>query len=87
VLDAVGASGTLSVGANVSASSTGTVSAIANTFTDTAGSITGGMFEYAPDTASAVVLGTGGNLVDLTGVATSNIRIGEANGGTATATA
>ena len=33
-----------------------------------------------------MVLGTGGNLVDLTGVATSNVRIGEANGGTATAT-
>ena len=86
VLDAVGASGTLSVGANIAASSTGTVSAIANTFTDTAGSITGGMFEYAPDTASAVVLGTAGNLVDLTGVATSNVRIGEANGNSATAT-
>jgi filamentous hemagglutinin family protein len=41
------------------------------------GSVTGGTFELAPKASgTAFVLGTGGNLVDYTGIGATNVRIG-----------
>jgi filamentous hemagglutinin family protein len=41
------------------------------------GTISGGTFEYAPDTAgTAVTLGTGGTIADLTGITAGSYRIG-----------
>ena len=50
------------------------------------GSITGGTFELAPNTAStAITLGTAGYLVDYTGIGSTNVRIGAITGGSTTA--
>ncbi len=67
-------------GAALAASSTGTVSVRADAFSN-AGTVTGGVFEYAPDSASALNVGAGGDpLVDLTGIGSSLVPLGEADG-------
>ena len=59
----------------------GTVTVRADAFSMTGiATITGGWFEYAPNQSEVVTLGAGGNLVDLTGIGTSSVRIGAANG-------
>ena len=63
------------------AAGTGTVTAQADAFSVTGnGSVTGAMFEYAPNSSEALTLGTGGNIVDLTGIATTAVRLGAVNG-------
>lgn len=65
----------------LAAASGGTVTARADAFSVAGnGTITGGTFDYAPNKTEAVTLGTGGNIVDLTGIGTSNVRLGSANG-------
>ena len=64
----------------------GTVSVLADKFTvaATRAAITGSLFEYAPVTAGTLTVGSS-QLADLTGVATSGVRLGRARG-TTTAT-
>jgi filamentous hemagglutinin family protein len=85
VLRSVGSGNTIAVlttGA-LNAASTGTVSVRADAFTLAgAGTITGGVFEYAQDTAGVLNVGAAGAIADLTGIGSSAIRLGEAEGAT-----
>jgi filamentous hemagglutinin family protein len=71
----------LTTGALASAPSTGTVSVRANAFSVAgAGTVTGGIFEYALDTPGVLNVGLLGEIVDLTGVGSSLVRLGSAQG-------
>ena len=84
VLNAAGTGNAIAVqaGGSLIAVSTGTVSARADLISvDPAGTITGGVFEYATDSLVALqVGGVGGQIADLTGVGASLVRLGEARG-------
>ena len=82
VLRAMGFGRSIAVqpGVALAASSSGTVSVRADAFSN-AGTVTGGVFEYASDSAGALKIGTGGDaLVDLTGIGSSLVRLGQARG-------
>ncbi len=71
----------LALGTLASVPATGTVSVRADKFTNTlGGTVTGGIFEYAPATPGLLTVGTGGQIVDLTGVGSSLVRLGSAQG-------
>ena len=77
---------TINAGATVGSGTSGTVSAQAALFDNgRGGTITGGLFEFAPATPGLLNVGSSGALVDLTGIGSGAIRLGAANG-TATAT-
>ncbi len=66
---------------------TGTVSVRADTFSAVTGKVTGGVFEFAQDTAGALTIGAGGAIADLTGIVTPVVRLGSVrNAGTPIAT-
>ena len=75
-----GAGGTVSIGGSgtVQAASAAMVTIQTDAFSIAAGgTVTGGTFELAPNTAStAIKLGSGGYLVDYTGIGSTNVRIG-----------
>ena len=84
VLRSTGGGITLGTNGEVAVSASDAASFVADTFSN-AGIVTGGTFEYAPNTPGILTLGAGGGLVSLAGIETSNVRLGAANG-TTTAT-
>ncbi len=68
VLRAAGVGKSIAVQSGAALTASGTVSVRSDSFSN-AGTVTGGVFEYAPDSAVALKLGSGGDaLVDLTGI-------------------
>ncbi len=83
VLRSAGIGHQINLTATGSLAAGGTVSVRADQFVNNAGgTITGATFEFAPETAENLIIGTGATLASLAGIDTALVRIGAAEGTT-----